>query len=171
DDHITVLDVACGPGGFSRYLLNRNTGLQVRGVDLAPKMIELARKNVPEGNFQVLDSRNIATLGEKFDVILLGFCFPYLSRAETSRLIADVAGMVSDNGLLYLSTMEGDYERSGYQSNNSEDRIFVYYHSQQYLEEQLMINSFEVLQTERIRFPSEQSSEIEDLFVYAKKRS
>ena len=145
--------------------VERTTGVLYRAV------IELARQNVPEGDFRILDSRAIATLGAKFDVILLGFCLPYLSRAETTRLLTDAASMVSASGLLYLSTMEGDYKRSGYQSNYSEDRIFVYYHSLQFLAEQLKINGFEILQTERIPFPSEENPEIEDPFIYARKRN
>jgi ubiquinone/menaquinone biosynthesis C-methylase UbiE len=46
--HKTVLDVACGPGSFARYLLDRDPALEVTGIDLAPAMINLARGNVPE---------------------------------------------------------------------------------------------------------------------------
>jgi len=165
--HREVLDVACGPGNFSRHLLNRNPGLRITGIDLAPDMIKLARQNIPEGEFRILDSRAIGTLERKFDVILLGFCLPYLSREESTLLLADVGKMLNENGLLYLSTMEGDYDRSGYQSNNSENRVFVYYHSQIFLNEQLEDNRFDIIHTERIAFPSEDESAVNDLFIYA----
>ena len=164
----TVLDIACGPGNFSRYLLDRNPALKISGVDLAPGMIELARQNVPEGEFSNLDSRKIRTLGRKFDVILLGFCLPYLSQEESGELVADVSRIINENGLLYLSTMEGEYAQSGYQSNDSEDRVFVYYHSLNYLIEKLETNGFEIIHTEKIPFPSEDDSVVNDLFIFAR---
>jgi len=168
--HCTILDVACGPGNFSRYLLNVNPNLKITGLDLAPDMIELARQNVPAAEFHLLDSRDIASLGKKFDVILLGFCLPYLSREESALLLTDIGKMINKNGLLYLSTIEGEYSRSGYQSNNSKDRMFVYYHSLNYLIEQLVTNGFEIVHAEKVSFPSDNDSGIDDLFLFARAR-
>ena len=41
-----VLDAACGPGNVSRYLLAQRPNLDLLGIDLAPRMVELAREAV-----------------------------------------------------------------------------------------------------------------------------
>lgn len=170
DKHCSVLDVACGPGNFSRFLLNERPALSVTGIDLAPEMITLAERNIPQGDFRVMDSRAIATLNKKFDVILLGFCLPYLSREETAQLLADTGKLIKKHGVLYLSTMEGDYSRSGYQANSSEDRIFIYYHSLKFLSDELVRNGFDIVHSERVTFPSESKPEVEDLFIFAESK-
>ncbi len=38
-----ILDIACGPGNITRYLLNHRQDLQIVGIDLSPKMIALAK--------------------------------------------------------------------------------------------------------------------------------
>ena len=168
DSHASVLDVACGPGNFSRYLLDRYPDLQITGVDLAPAMIKLAGQNVPEGVFNVLDSRDIGTLDTTFDIILLGFCLPYLSRNDAAQLLVKTSQMMNPGGLLYLSTMEGDYERSGYQSNDSDDRVYVFFHQLEFLSEQLESNGFDIIHTEKIPFPSDDGSTVDDLFIFAR---
>ena len=46
-----VADVGCGPGHVTQYLADR--GLQMVGVDLSPKMVEVARARQPGLNFMV----------------------------------------------------------------------------------------------------------------------
>jgi hypothetical protein len=46
-----ALDVGCGPGHVGRRLSER--GLEVTGVDLSPRMIELARQLNPNVHFEV----------------------------------------------------------------------------------------------------------------------
>ena len=41
-----IADIGCGPGHISYFLARR--GLSVRGVDLSPAMIELARRAHPD---------------------------------------------------------------------------------------------------------------------------
>ena len=45
----SLLDVACGPANISKYLLNRNSNLEIDGIDLSENMIALAKKNIPNG--------------------------------------------------------------------------------------------------------------------------
>lgn len=44
-----ILDAGCGPGGESKIFVD--SGYQVIGIDITPKMIRIARKNVPVENF------------------------------------------------------------------------------------------------------------------------
>jgi ubiquinone/menaquinone biosynthesis C-methylase UbiE len=57
-----VLDVACGPGNVARFLPNYRPDLQVLGVDLAPRLIELARAAVPGARFMHFDVRQLRRL-------------------------------------------------------------------------------------------------------------
>src|SRR5437764_10532457 len=61
-----VLDAACGPGNVSRYLMARRPDLDLLGIDLAPRMVELAREAVPSAQFCRADCRHLAGLQRHF---------------------------------------------------------------------------------------------------------
>jgi len=139
-----VLEIACGPGNITRYLLDKRPDLKIEAIDIAPDMIQLAKKNNPEASFELMDCRDIAKLNGPFDAIVCGFCMPYLSPEDVARLVADVAGLLNKNGIFYGSTIADKYERSGYETSSSGDRVFVYYHEQEFLEAELTKSGFEV---------------------------
>ena len=58
----TVLELACGPGNITAYVLGKMPELQILGTDLSPAMLALARKNNPAAVFELLDCRNILLL-------------------------------------------------------------------------------------------------------------
>ncbi len=57
-------------------------------------MIELAQRNNPEANCIVMDSRDIVTLATKFDAIICGFCLPYLSSDDSTRLVENCGNLL-----------------------------------------------------------------------------
>lgn len=64
-----------------------------------------------------------------YDGIVCGFCLPYLSEDEVVKLISDAHYLLHKDGLLYLSFVEGNYEKSGFQTGSSGDRMYFYYYS------------------------------------------
>ncbi|MCB0846279.1 MAG: methyltransferase domain-containing protein, partial [Bacteroidetes bacterium] len=40
-----ILDIACGPGNITRFILSKNPDYKILGIDLSSKMIELAKTN------------------------------------------------------------------------------------------------------------------------------
>ena len=40
-----VLDVGCGPGNITKFLLSRLPNLEILGIDVSPNMLDLAKKN------------------------------------------------------------------------------------------------------------------------------
>ncbi len=55
-NHSSILDVGCGFGGLYTYLIAENIKpSKYLGVDIMPKMIEIANQKCPTGTFQVKD--------------------------------------------------------------------------------------------------------------------
>jgi len=162
-----IFEIACGPGNITKYLLDKRPDFNIFGIDLAPKMIELAKANNPTAQFAVMDCREIESLKEKYDGIMCGFCLPYLSKEESAKLIFDTSLLLLPGGILYLSTMEGDYEKSGFESSSAGEQIFMHYHQAEYLAEDLLKNGFSIIDLQR-KFSSVNSIETIDLMIVAK---
>lgn len=123
-----ILEIGCGPGNISKYLLSKRPDFDILGIDIAPNMIELAKKNNPTASFAVMDSRNINEIQSKFDAIVCGFCLPYLSKSDRDKLILDANYLLENNGLIYLSFVEGNPANSGFQASSTGDRSYFYFH-------------------------------------------
>ena len=140
-----ILEIGCGPGNITKYMLSKRPDFDLEGIDIAPNMVELAKKNNPNATFRVMDSRDIDQLKTKYDGIICGFCIPYLSKSDCSKLIKDTKNLLSEKGILYLSFIEGDYEKSGYQSGSSGDQVYFYYHTLEKIQTDLSGNGFEMI--------------------------
>jgi ubiquinone/menaquinone biosynthesis C-methylase UbiE len=126
-----ILDIACGPGNITKYLLQKKPHCQLLGIDIAPNMIELAQKNNPTAKFSILDARMINQLESQYDGIVCGFGLPYLAKEEATQMIKDAADLLLPKGLLYLSTIDGNYEQSGWKSSSSgkSGATYTYYYN------------------------------------------
>ncbi|MEJ6007246.1 class I SAM-dependent methyltransferase [Paucibacter sp. AS339] len=112
-EQIEVLDLACGPGNVSAYLLLQRPGLRIHGLDLAPEMIEIARNKVPGAVFEVGDCRELIGLGRCFDAAVFSFGLSYLSDEDAERCLRALHSQLRPEGLLYLSSITGDPAQSG----------------------------------------------------------
>ncbi|WP_222166790.1 class I SAM-dependent DNA methyltransferase [Edaphocola aurantiacus] len=134
----TVLELACGPGNVTRYLLQHRPDLELTGIDIAPNMIERARHNNPKAVFETGDIRAIKNRTDRYQAIICGFGLPYLSPEETAALFADSAGLTAKEGVLYISFVPGDPSLSGLQTGSSGDQMYFYYHDPLMIEQQLL---------------------------------
>lgn len=128
-----VLELACGPGNVTQYLLSKRPDLRILATDLAPNMLQLAKEHNPSVETQFLDVRNIRSLGKTFDAVVCAFATPYLSKEETIQMIQDISSALNPGGALYISTMEDDYSKSGWQTSSKGDKVYMYYHEAGYL--------------------------------------
>lgn len=166
-----VLELACGPGNITNYLLQKRPDLKILGTDLAPRMLELAKEMNPTVQFQLLDSREILELGKSFDAIMCGFCLPYLTKQEAMQLIDDTAKVLNQDGVIYISTMEDDNTKSGLRAGSKGDLIFMNFHEAGYLREALTVNGFEMISLSRKKYPGSDGTETVDLLIVAQKAS
>ncbi|MFI5451579.1 class I SAM-dependent DNA methyltransferase [Pedobacter sp. UC225_61] len=165
-----VLEIGCGPGNITQYLLSKKPDFKIDAIDAAANMVELAKKNNPNANFKVMDCRDLDKITTKYDAIICGFCMPYLSKADCAKLINDCATLLKNGGILYLSTIEGDYNQSTYEtSSNGEYRLFVYYHETAYLQEMLNENNLDQLHLVRKEYPKGNEISTHSIFIAEKK--
>jgi len=164
-----VLDAACGPGNVSRYLMAQRPDLDLLGIDLAPRMVELAREAVPLAHFVVHDCRHLAQLRLRFDGIICAFGLPYLSGEEATAFIRAAGEALDPGGVLYLSTMLGKREDSGFERCSSEDEVFVNYHSEDEVVCSLEGCGFRIVKQSRVASPSGAPKKTTDLIVIAAK--
>lgn len=167
-ENASMLEVACGPGNITKYLLEKRPDLKVLGTDLAPNMIALAKINNPTAEFELLDFREMETLANSFDAIMCGFGLPYLTKAEAIAFIGNAASKLHPDGLLYISTMEDENTKSGFKTGSTGDTMYQNFHQADYLTNALEENDFTLLHLERINyFYNDQKTT--DLIIIAKK--
>ena len=164
-----VLDAACGPGNVSRYLMAQRPDLELLGIDLAPRMVELAREAVPDARFAVHDCRDLAGLKKRFDGILCAFGLPYLSEEEAEAFIRAAGQALEPEGVLYLSTMLGRREDSGFQTCSTGDQLYITYHGEDQVIESLRRCGFGIVQQKRLASPANASKATTDWVVIARK--
>jgi ubiquinone/menaquinone biosynthesis C-methylase UbiE len=140
-----VLDLGCGPGNVAKLLVEK--GFSVVGVDLSSEMTRIAKENVPAAEFIVSDLRNLRMEEQHYKAIIASFCLVHLNNEETGDLLKNIGIMLKQDGLLYLSCMEG--EKSGYETTSfsSGHAIFFNYYTEQFLKELLAANHFVVRHT------------------------
>lgn len=164
-----ILEIACGPGNITQYLLRKRPDFNLLGIDLAPNMVALAQTNNPQAEFKLMDCRKIGQIGQRFDGIMCGFCLPYLNKEETAQLIADSSNLLNNNGLLYLSTMEDDYSKSGLRKGSAGDEVYIHFYLAEYLTPMLEENHLKVISLARKDFPTTDGTKVIDLVIIAQK--
>src|SRR5262249_19769075 len=94
----------CGSGEHAMNLAAR--GLDVLGVDFAPRAVEQAQKKARERNsaaqFRVHDALDLPALGKRFDTILDSGLFHCFSDENRAKYVASLAGAAAPGARLIL---------------------------------------------------------------------
>ncbi|MDE8650314.1 SAM-dependent methyltransferase [Novosphingobium album (ex Liu et al. 2023)] len=105
-----VLDIGCGWGGMAIYLA-RHAGVTVHGITLSEEQLALAGERAARAGvadrvrFELIDYRDLAARGERFDRIVSVGMFEHVGRAQFDRFFRDCANMLSDDGVMLLHTI------------------------------------------------------------------
>lgn len=166
----SILELACGPGNVTKYLLDKRPDFKIYGTDLSVNMLELAMQNNPAASFQLMDCRDIHKIKDKYDGVMASFCLPYLTREESLKLIHDAGKILNPKGVLYLSTMEDDYTKSGLETTPAGNTLFMNYHEAGYLNACLIAEGFDVIHLDRKEYVDSYGKMVKDLIIVAVRR-
>ena len=96
-----ILDLGCGTGlPYDKYFVKNKMNLT--GIDISEKHIELAKKNVKTAKYLVGDffSKDIK---EKFDAIVSFFAIFHIPRTEHKKLFERINSLLKNNGYILLT--------------------------------------------------------------------
>jgi SAM-dependent methyltransferase len=109
-----VLDVGCGGGFKSKYLTNK--GLKVTGIDFSESMVAIARREVADAEFMVMDMRDVPSLNGEFDGIFVQAALLHIPKKEAPQIVRSFANKLASHGALYIAV-------KGMRSGGAEEEI------------------------------------------------
>lgn len=104
-----VLDVGCGVGVPIDDLIIK-AGHSVRGIDLSPKMVSLAKKLVKAGEYSVGDMQDLRREEYQVDGVVCMYALFHVPRREHGRLIKTFVSFLPTGGWILLSLGDRAYE-------------------------------------------------------------
>src|SRR5687767_10527397 len=99
-----VLDVGCGGGTKSKYLIGK--GLKVVGIDIAEKMIEIAKREVPQGEFMAMNLTDADKLEYLFDGIFMQAVLLHMPKKDALPILEKMVSKLKKDGYLYIAVKE-----------------------------------------------------------------
>ncbi|TXT58829.1 MAG: hypothetical protein BAJALOKI3v1_1190001 [Promethearchaeota archaeon] len=98
-----VLDVGSGAGiPTAKFLVKK--GFKVTGVDISNSMLELAQKNVPEGDFIKMDINNLDFPENSFDGLISVYTLFHIPRKKHGKIFQDFYKILDKEGILMINT-------------------------------------------------------------------
>lgn len=112
-ENAAVLELGCGGGGATTQQLAKRFTLT--GVDISARQIELAKRNVPHGEFIHGDMTRVEFPQSSFDGVAAFYTFTHLPHGELPELLQRSSEWLRPGGLLVASmgvyTDPGTFER------------------------------------------------------------
>lgn len=142
-----ILDLGCGMGEpVAKYFIDK--GFQVIGVDGSSKMIEKARRYIPQAEFYVQDMRHL-NLREKFDAMVLWHSLFHLSQDDQRAMFPWFERHVNPGSILVFTS---NHEAGEEWSNNGGENLYHASLSPAEYQKLLELHHFELV-THKIKDP------------------
>lgn len=102
----SVLDLGCGSGDPAGKAISKHHNLT--GVDISEAQINLARQNVPAGNFIHGDAASVDFPAASFDAVISFYTLEHIPRREHAALMDRIFAWLDSGGYLLLSVEAGE---------------------------------------------------------------
>lgn len=79
-----ILDVGCHSGTFTKKIIEKLENKQIYGVDISRRAIELAKKRISYGHFEVVDAGQLPFTENFFEAI---FCLEVLEHVDNPKKV------------------------------------------------------------------------------------
>ena len=167
DSGSIVCDVGCGPGHITRYLFDK--GLNVFGVDISERCIEIARRENPKVRFQVMDMARLDLADESIDGIVSFYSIIHTPKRLVNVLFSEFSRVLRRGGKILVVVKRGSSEGYVDELLGFKTRLYSTYFTEEELETYLQTSGFEVIFMETRR-PYDFEIPVERVYAVGKKR-
>lgn len=102
-----ILDVGCGAGAFTGLLKRNKPDLEIYGVDISKKAIEIAKKDFPDVSFSVASAYRLPFPDNFFDAAVMKCVLEHLE--DPDKALAELRRALKPGGLFWsITPLEGD---------------------------------------------------------------
>jgi ubiquinone/menaquinone biosynthesis C-methylase UbiE len=102
----TVYDIGCGPGTVTRYL--KSLGMNIIGIDISAKMVEIARKQNPKIHFEQGDVFNLKLKENTLGSIIAYYLIINFLRVDIPTVSKEMFRVLRQGGILLLTFHVGE---------------------------------------------------------------
>ncbi|MFX0142281.1 MAG: class I SAM-dependent methyltransferase [Candidatus Hodarchaeota archaeon] len=95
-----ILEVGCGTGRWAKYMLNKNVNYY--GVDISPMMLDIAKTNVPEGNFFLTDGGKLNFSNNYFDLVFTITVLHHIPYDKKKNMIREICRVTKNDGHIII---------------------------------------------------------------------
>jgi SAM-dependent methyltransferase len=138
----TVADVGCGPGHIARFL--HGLGVDACGVDLSPRMCEIARRLNPGLIFYEASMLNLPVADAKWAGIVAFYAVCHIASHDLAAVFAEFRRVLKPDGLLLVSFHGGDEVRHADEMLGVKVDLAFHFHSAALVTAQLRQVGFDV---------------------------
>ena len=104
-----ILDLGCGAGKpIDEFLIKK--GFKVIGLDISENQIELAKKNVPKGEFYLKDMSLLKRGEYQVDAIVSFYAIFHISRENHFELFEEINSFLPKKGFILVTMGSSDWE-------------------------------------------------------------
>jgi ubiquinone/menaquinone biosynthesis C-methylase UbiE len=101
-----VLDAGAGPGRITNYLVSR--GVDAGGIDLSPRMVDVARRSYPELRFAVGSLGRLEFADASLAGVVAWYSIIHTPSAELPGVLADFHRVLRPGGALLIGMHVGE---------------------------------------------------------------
>ncbi|MFC1478012.1 methyltransferase domain-containing protein [Candidatus Margulisiibacteriota bacterium] len=105
EDPRSILDIGCGTGHLTGLLAKKYPEAKISALDLAPGMVEQARRKQPEIEFQVGDAEALPYPDQAFDCIVSSTTYQWIT--DLNKAFLEAGRVLKGDGELGLAMFGG----------------------------------------------------------------
>lgn len=123
-----ILDAGCGSGRDVSYFIR--DGFDATGMDISSGLIEVAKKDYPQGKFLVADMRSLPFKENDFDGLWSSASLLHFeNRGDVLKSLQEFYRVLKEHGVLFISVKLQTKDKTGleYDKRFDEPRFFQYF--------------------------------------------
>lgn len=119
-----TVEIGCGNGRDAKEIIKHTN--DYLGIDLSEGMLKLAKENVPEANFQLIDLESFE-FPLNTDTIFSFASLLHTDKETLTKVLQKIDTSLNTNGVIFISLKYGEYHKETLDREGTGPRTYYFY--------------------------------------------